>query len=422
MIGIQGSRPKKLRPDLSGILIGDPRIRGILTGLPGEGSASLLLPPLSDNDPSEGVLFPMTESGSRKTLSRRLAFIAKGRKLDPRKVVSIPGKDFDWWTKLPPEWGNPHEIHPMIHTLGALVPVLKTLPEAEREEILAYPLPAMSETGLEGVALVILAQNFGMVFWKDSAFANSEDAFGMGRRPILDRIGEILSRSGESLSREEILWIRDRRNTNLPFWSFLSDRSMDAPFDPLSRALEHPPLVYDSPVVRSRRSGERFKKFGPSLLVFVLVLTGIWYYENIFLAKDPRSIEALETARTLLSRNLESVKTEKTILQNVTESVQEKPWDQAASLLEYLSGGLTNRSLSLRVDTQKGFVWELSGTPLPDLSIDDVRSGVQVVGRSMHLHLPDPVIRANERLSFSLDWQGNGSDLGLDPEKRKGGP
>ena len=403
-------RKGTLSKNMTGILIGDPRIRGIFTDLPGTGSVSLSLPQGERSDPYAGIVVPVERTNTKKmSAKKRLAFIGRSKRIDPLRLGWIPGSpdgNLDWWTKLPLEWGNPQEIYPMIHLLGALVPVLQEAGTSS-ESILCYPVPAFAESSVAGVAFVCLAAGCGLVVWRDGSSATNPDAFQMGRRPLIDRVSEIVSREGRTLSSETICWIRDDRNRPLGLWSFVpAPEILDAQSALIDRALENPPLVYDSPVVRARRTTEQVRKFGPFLGLVLGIGVILWYYENIILTRDPRTIAALASKRrALLTQNIALERESKT-LEVVRADLRPKPWTFGASVLEYVSGGLEDREISLRVSGNGGFFWSFSGVPLKGLTATDVRKGLVPAVGKMGLVLGSVRTKTDDRLDFRVKATG----------------
>ncbi|EQD44066.1 hypothetical protein B1B_13655, partial [mine drainage metagenome] len=183
----------------------------------------------------------------------------------------------------------------------------------------------------------------------------------------MDRTMEIVQQTGQSPATETLLWIKDDRNSTLPLWEHLSDPVSETKISLLDRSLARPPLVYDSPVVRSRRSVVKLKKFGPSLFFVILLGVGLWYYENILLVHDPRTIAALEARRANLEARLLAVRKTRVGLAKIESDFAPRHWIRAVATIEYLSGGLSHRTLQISMSDQ-GFAWTLSGRPISGLT------------------------------------------------------
>ena len=393
----------------TGILIGDSRIRGQIVGLPGTEPAFLLFPQTDPSDLWSGLIVPVGRDGKKMAQSKRLAFIARSKRIDPGRLAFVQGEKngaLDWWTKLPPEWGNREETHPMIYGSAALIPLVVSILPDKFDGIALYPVPASEDQHLSGAAILIIARNTGFVVWKEASTLQNGEALTMSRRPLIDRTMEIVQQTGQSPATETLLWIKDDRNSNLPLWEHLSDPVSETKTSLLDRSLARPPLVYDSPVVRSRRSIVKLKKFGPSLFFVILLGVGLWYYENILLVHDPRTIAALEARRANLETRLLAVRKTRVGLARIESDFAPRHWIRAVATIEYLSGGLSHRTLKISMSDQ-GFAWTLSGRPISGLTPSDIRSGLAETAQKIGTPIEKTTMKTGEHLTFHMTFSGS---------------
>jgi hypothetical protein len=410
-------RGKPLPNERTGILVGDSRIRGRIDGLPGTDPAYLLFPQTDPSDLWSGILVPVGRDGKKVPQTKRLAFIARSKRIDPGRLAFIQGEktgSLDWWTKLPPEWGNREETHEMIHGPAALVPLVVSLLPDNFEGIALYPVPAPEDQHLSGAAILIIARNTGFVIWKEASTLQNGEALTMSRRPLIDRTMEIVQQTGQSPPTETLLWIKDDRNRGLPLWEHLSDPISDTPTSLLDRGLLRPPLVYDSPVVRSRRSVKKLKRFGPSLFFMILLGVGLWYYENILLVRDPRTIAALEARRANLETRLLAARKTRDGLARIEADLAPRHWIRAVARIEYLSGGVSHRTLKIS-ESRQGFKWTLSGRPIRGLTPSDVRAGLAETAKKLGTPVETTTMKTGEHLTFHMTFSGSIPEKTLPP-------
>lgn len=408
---------KPLSSERTGVLIGDPRIKGRIDGLPGTEPAFLLFSPTDPSDLWAGILVPVARDRTMKAQAKRLAFIARSKRIDPGRIAFIQGGkngSLDWWTKLPPEWGNREEAYPMIHGSAALVPLLISLLPDNFDGIALYPVPASEDQHLSGAAILVIARNTGFVVWKEVSTLQSGEALAMSRRPLIDRSMEIVQQTGQSPPTETLLWIKDDRNRELPLWEHLSDSVSETKPPLLDRALFRPPLVYDSPVVRSRRSVKKLKKFGPSLFFVILLGVGLWYYENVLLVRDPRTIAALEARRANLETRLATVRKTRDGLAKIEADFAPRHWIRAVATIEYLSGGVSHRTLKISESSQ-GFKWTLSGRPIRGLTPSDVRAGLAETAKKLGTPVEKTAMKTGEHLTFHMTFSGSIPEKSISP-------
>lgn len=404
---------KTLPNERTGLLIGDPRIRGRIDGLPGTEPAFLLFPQTDPSDLWSGLLVPVVREGKKMPQAKRLAFIARSKRIDPGRLAFIAGDkagSLDWWTKLPPEWGNREETHPMIHGPAALVPLVVSLLPGDFDGIVLYPIPAEDNQHLFGSAILVVARNTGFVIWREASTLQNSEALSMARRPLIDRTLEIVQQTGQNPPQESLLWIQDDRNRALPIWEHLSDPVTSCPASLLDSALAHPPLVYDSPVVRSRRSVVKLKKFGPSLFFVILLGAGLWYYENVLLVRDPRTIAALEARRANLETRLLAVRKTRDGLAKIEADLRPRHWIRAVAMIEYLSGGVSHRTLKISMSGPV-FAWTLSGRPIRGLTPSDIQTGLSETATKLGTPVEKTAMKTGEHLTFHMTFSG------LIPEK-----
>jgi len=413
---------KPLPNERTGILTGDSRIRGRIDGLPGTEPAFLLFPQTDSSDVWVGLVIPLPRDGKKIPPAKRLSFIARSKRIDPGRLAFIQGEKsgaLDWWTKLPPEWGNREETHPMIHGPAALVPQVVSLLPDKFDGISLYPVPASEDQHLSGAVILIIARNTGFVIWKEASTLQNGEALTMSRRPLIDRTMEIVQQTGQNPPAESLLWIKDNRNRDLPLWEHLSDPVSETEASLLDRALVRPPLVYDSPVVRTSRSVKKLKKFGPALFFVILLGMGLWYYENVLLVRDPRTIAALEARRANLKTRLVVARKTHDGLAKIEADFAPRHWIRAVAMIEYLSGGLSHRTLKIS-ESGQGFKWTISGRPIRGLTPSDVRSGLAETAQKLGTPVEKVSMKTGEHLTFHMTFSGSIPEKSLPPgEVRK---
>ena len=144
---------KPLPREQTALLAGDGRLHGRIDGLPGTEPIVLLFPQTDPADLWSGLATPILRDGKKMGEAKRLAFIARSKRIDPARLAFIPGTKsgpVDWWTKLPPEWGNPQETYRMVHGPAALVPLVVSLLPEDFDGIALYPVSAGEATGFSG--------------------------------------------------------------------------------------------------------------------------------------------------------------------------------------------------------------------------------------------------------------------------------
>ena len=405
-------RRKKILPNgRKGLLAGDPRIRGQVDGLPGTDPAVLLFPQTDPADVWSGLVVPIPRDGKKIPQAKRLSFVARSKRIDLSRIAFIAGEKsgtFDWWTKLPPEWGNREDAHPMIHGPAALVPLVVSILPDNFDGIAIYPVAAVSDQHLNGAALLVVAKKTGFVVWRDGSSLGNAEALAMARRPLIDRTMEIVLQTGQNPPAESLLFIRDDRNGGLPFWDHLSDPISGFPGSLLDRSLLLPPLVYDSPIVRSQRSVVKLRKFGPALFLATLVGTGLWYYEKVILVRDPRTLASLEARKANLESRLATARKTSDGLAELEAGFAPRHWIRAVAAIEYLSGGLSGRTLKVASSEKKpGFVWTISGRPVRGIAPSDVRIGLSKTAARLAIPVDKASMKTGNDLSFDMTFTGS---------------
>lgn len=399
---------KTLSRERTAFLAGDSRIPGRLDNLPGTEPAFLLFPQTDSSDPWSGLVVPVGRDGKKMAKDKRTAFIARSKRIDHARIAFISGEKnghVDWWTKLPPEWGNPQDPHEMVHGTAALVPLVVSLLPDGFDGIALYPVPAADGDRLMGAPILVVAKKTGFAVWREASSLSGSEALAMSRRPLIDRATELVLMSGQSPPREELLWIRDDRNRTLPLWEHLSDPSSETGPPLIDRALERPPLVHSSPVVRSRRASKKLRKFGPSLLMTIALGAGLWYYENVILVHDPRTIAALESRRERLDTQETALLRTRTALGQVRAGLAPRHLLRAVATIIYLSGGLSERRFSV-APSRRGFHWTLSGRPGQGLTPSDVRKGLASAAKRLGLTVEKTSESTDAHLDVRLAWAG----------------
>lgn len=414
-------RKKKILPnDRTGLMAGDPRIRGRIDGLPGLDPAVLLFPSTDPADVWVGLVVPILRDAKKVPPAKRLSFIARSKRIDPGRLAFIAGEKagaVDWWTKLPPEWGNREESHTMVHGPAALVPLVAGVLPDGFDGIAVYPVPAAEDQHLNGAALLVVAKKTGFVVWRDGSTLRNAEAIAMARRPLIDRTMEIVLQTGQNPPAESLLWIRDDRNASLPLWEHLSDPVTNGPIPLLDRSLAAPPLVYDSPVVRSRRSVVKLRKFGPTLFLAIMVGAGLWYYEKVLLVRDPRTIASLEARKETLLGRLAAARRTRGGLSKLEADLAPRHWIRAIATLEYLSGGISGRTLKIATRDGTGFVWTLSGRPLRGITPSDVQTGLLKTAEKLGISVDRAAMKTGTDLSFAMTFTGSIPEKALRPDK-----
>jgi hypothetical protein len=402
---------KPLPREQTALLAGDGRLHGRIDGLPGTEPIVLLFPQTDPADLWSGLATPILRDGKKMGEAKRLAFIARSKRIDPGRLAFIQGTKsgpIDWWTKLPPEWGNPQETHRMVHGPAATVPLVVSLLPEDFDGIALYPVSAGEGDQLFGAAILVVAKNAGFVLWREASTLRNAEALAMTRRPLIDRTMEIVLQTGQSAPSENLLWIRDDRNRGLPLWEHLSDPLSEAPTPILDQAIARPPLVYDSPVVRSRRSVAKLKKYGPALFFVILLGVGLWYYENVLLIHDPRTIAALEARRTRLETHLAAVRKTREGLAKIEASLTPRPWIHSLAVLEYLSGGLARRTIEISASEDgQEFVWTLSGEPIKGLTPSEIQSGLTSAANKLAIPVEKTGMKTGEHLDAHMTFSGS---------------
>ncbi|MHB8369197.1 MAG: hypothetical protein ACYDBP_05810 [Leptospirales bacterium] len=414
-------RKKILPNERTGLLVGDARIRGRIDGLPGSDPAVLLFPQTDPADVWVGLVIPIPRDGKKIPPAKRLSFIARSKRIDPGRLAFIAGEksgEFDWWTKLPPEWGNREESHPMVHGPAALVPLVVSILPDGFDGIAIYPVPAAEDQHLNGAALLVVAKKTGFVVWRDGSTLWNTEAIAMARRPLIDRTMEIVLQTGQNPPAESLLFIRDDRNGSLPLWEHLSDPVTNGETSLLDRALLMPPLVYDSPVVRSRRSVVKLKKFGPTLFLVILVGAGLWYYEKVLLVRDPRTIASLEARKENLETRLAAARRTRDGLSKIEADLAPRHWIRAIAILEYLSGGVSGRTMKITPSGGgAGFEWTISGRPLRGITPSDVQTGLLKMAEKLKIPVDRAAMKTGNDLSFDMTFTGSIPERVLRPTK-----